>query len=286
MTNQTEIDFQNKIKNITDRYEPRIKALTEKGRKLADDYQTPGDIGLVIGADVEVDWKDVEISFDLPTMTIRNQTISLDLPEITSNKQKISFDVPDIRMVDRKVGQYPEFHGLTVKWSDIIVSVPEPYMRRVEIEFDLPLVTMKRQEFVLGIPEFSMQRQQWVVGLPQFTVVNISAKAAEIKQYGDALKTEGENLGAEMRAEIQSEIVKYQSTLLASAYGTKTEVSNSYNTALTSVKNAIDGLSQQGCDPVKVPTQNGNVNLRKVYEDMTANKAQSLTQFDSSMAIN
>jgi hypothetical protein len=281
MPDQEQSDFQKRIEEIKKRYEPRIAALTEKGQEIGEDYETPSDAGAVIGVDFKVDWKDEEVVFDLPSITVRNQNISLDLPEINSSREKIAFDVPDVRMVDRKVGQYPEFYGLSVRWKDIIITVPEPYMRRVEIISDIPTVTMKRQDFVLGIPQITTEQYRWVLRLPQFTIVNISAQTDEIKDKGEALKAEGEQLSSEMKAEIQAETVKYTSSLIAGAFAAKTEVGNTFNAALNTVKSAIDGLVAQNCDPIKVPTEHGDVNLRKIYEDLIANKERSIAEIDN-----
>ena len=84
-----------------------------------------------------------------------------------------------------------------------------------------------------------------------------------------------------MKAEIQAEVVKYTNGLIASSFSAKNEVGNTFNAALNTVKSAIDGLLAQNCDPIKVPTENGDVNLRKVYEDLNASKAQSLSEIDN-----
>ena len=185
----------------------------------------------------------------------------------------------------RRVGEYPEFYGLTVKWSPIIISVPEPYMRRVDIYFDLPSVTMKRQEFILGLPKVTMERVRWVVGLPQFTVVNVSVKTDEIKRSGQALQEEATSVGAQLKQEIEAEVAKFTGSISAAAYGTKTEITNQYNSALGGVRSAIDGLLAQGCDPIKVPTDNGDVNLRKLYDEIDAGKARALLEVDHSAGI-
>lgn len=282
MAEQSEL--QKHIEEINKRYEPRFAALEEKGQALGN--EKPSTIGAILNIDFKVEWKNEDIIFDLPSLTVENQNLSLDLPEITSSNQNISFDVPDVRIVDRKVGQYPEYiFPDTIKWHDIIISVPETYMRRVDISFDVPSVTMRTRDFVIGIPKVTTEQQSWTVKLPHFTVIKVSAKMDEIKQEGEALKTEGEQLGSEMKAEIQAEVVKYTGSLIAGAFSTKNEVSNSFDTALTSVKNAIDSLAAQNCDPIKVPTENGDVNLRKIYEDLDASKTQSLSKIDDSLSV-
>jgi hypothetical protein len=275
-----------RIEEIKKQYEPRITALKEKGEQIEEDYERPGDVGVVVGVDFKVDWKDVELIFDIPSVRLKQTAISLDLPEISSSRQNISFDVPDVRMVNKKIGQYPETvvkggfpPRITVRWRDIIVSVPEPYMRRVDISCDVPSVTMKRKDFKLGLPEITMVRQRWVVGLPQFTVVNVSAKTQEIKQKGEDLQKEGESLGQSMKSEIEAEVAKFQASLIATAFSSKIEVTNTYDSALGAVKKSIDDLQAQGCDPIKVPTPQGDINLRKVYQDISDSKNRALVEF-------
>lgn len=283
MFEQETVALGQKVEEIKKRYEPRIAALTQKGEKIEEDFDRPGDVGVVIGVDVKVDWKDVELIFDLPSLTIKDKKIALDLPEIFSNRQRIVFDVPDIRMVDRVVGKKPEVHWPKVIWTDIIISVPEAYMRRVEIIYDIPSVKMKRSEFILGLPEVNMVRYRWVVSLPQFTVVNVSAQTEELQKKGEELKTEGEQLASEMRAEIETEVEKFKAGFLSTALSTKVEISNSFNTALGSVKSAIEELQSKGCDPIKVPTEQGDVNLRKVYEELDTSKSRALSDIEHAL---
>ena len=276
-------ELQKRIQEIKDKYTPELDKLSKDGKELEDDYDRPGDIGAVIGVDFKVDWKDVEISFDIPSITVEDKNISLDLPQLTSSRQNVSFDVPDTRMVDRKVGQYPEVDGWTVRWKDIIISVPEPYMRRVDIGFDLPSVTMKRSDFVIGLPRITMERVKWIVGLPQFTVVNVSAKTTEIQDSGKELQARGEKLAQAMRQEIELEVTKFKAALVATAFSTKNTVSNGFDQALGTIRGAIDELSRQGCDPIKVPTANGDVNLRKTYDDVDAQRVRAIASIDQAI---
>ena len=278
MSQQRELEFNGRVLQIKEKYEPQIRALTENGAKIASEYTTPGDGAALIGVDVKVDWKDVDIYFDLPSVIIKDKSVSLDLPEILNKRQEISFDVPDVRMVDRKIGQKPEFYGFTIRWTDIIISVPEPYMRRVEISFDLPTVNMKRHDFVIGLPEFTMNRNSWKISLPQFTVQNINAQAADIQKKGNVLKDEGERIAAAMQSEIGAEVARYTAELVGGMLSTTQVVANSFDSALGVIGIAIENLSKQGCDPVKIPAQEGDINLRKIYESLSVSKSLSLDE--------
>ena len=285
MTDTNENSFQATVDRIVAKYKPILDQISKDGDAIGKDFKTPGDLGVVVGADIKVDWADVKISFDLPSVKIEDKRISFDLPEVTKLEKKISFDVPSTRTVLKKVGQYPEVHGWKIVWKDILVEVPEFYMKRVDIVYELPSVTMKRQELVIGIPQFSTQRQEWVLTLPQFTVVNISAKAAEMKKKGDELQAQAQEIAKQMNIEISAEMAKMTGASLATALDGKNNVSNSYNQALGTIKGAIDDLQSQGCDPIKIPTDNGDVNLRKVFDNVEADKARAIAEIDVSIAL-
>ena len=272
--------LEQRIAAIQAKYQPEIERLTAEGEAISDE-EMPSDVGAVIGVDIQVEWKDTDVSFDLPEVTVHDKSFSLDLPEITMSTKEISFGIPDVRMVDKKVGQYPEIHGFTVKWKDIIISVPEPYIRQVKISFDIPEVAMRRQDFVIGIPEFTMKTVRWILSLPQFSVVNVSAQTEALAEKGRQLKARGEEIATRMRAEIENEVQAFRQAIGLSKSAGATETAASYDSALNSISNAISGLQAQGVDPIKVPTQSGDINLRKMYEQLLAQKATSLAAFDA-----
>lgn len=284
MSNQVENTFQQRIDEITARYKPRLDEIAQKGKQIEDDFSRPSDIGVVIGVDIQVDWKEVDIIFDLPSVIVKDKRIVFDSPEITKNTTKIVFDIPSTRTVLKKYGQYPvtEWDGLkvTVRWKDILVEVPEFYMKRVDIVYDLPSVIMTRKEIVLGIPEFTMQQQKWVIRIPQFTIVNVSAKTEEIKKRGEILEREAQFIAEQMNQEIQAEIAKFNGTAIGEAFTGKNDVSNVFDKTLGDIKSTIDELQAQGCDPIKVPTENGDINLRKIYDEVTSHKEQVLAEFE------
>ena len=117
--------LQTRIADIKKKYDPQLQSLSEKGKKLGDDYERPSDVVAVVGVDFRVDWKNVELTFDIPSITVEDR-----------------------------------------------------------------------------------------------------------------------------------------------------------NQALGTISTAIDDLQRQGCDPIKVPTPNGDVNLRKIYEDVIAGKARAVSEFD------
>lgn len=276
MTASTE-GFQEKInariKEITDRYQPQIKALEEKGKKLADDFSQPDSLEAVIDIDFSVEWKDVDIIFDLPSVTMRTQEISLDIPEVTMVQNTIVFHTPSTRMVDRIVGKYPEWDGWALRWRDIIISVPEPFMQEQRIVMDLPSVTMRQQEWKFDLPEFTMEQQRWKIGLPQFTIKKISVETQRIAQEGKQLQAEGEALGARMKQEIEAAIGFGKISAQQLGATTGREILQSFDDAIAALIQSIKDLEAKGIDPIKVPGNDGDINLRKQLSDLIEQRA-------------
>lgn len=269
--------LQEQIQAIRDKYQPRIDDLAKRAKELEASFHKPENWEAAINIDFEVGWADQEFSFDLPTVTMRTQTIKFDLPEFFMEQQTIIFHTPSVRMVDRKVGQYPEWHGpFKVVWKDIIISVPEPFMQEQRIIIDLPSLTMRPQEFKLDLPEFRMETFRFVVGLPQITIRKVSAETARVKAAGDDLRVDGEQIAAQMKNEIQIAIGGVVSQGGQQAVNTRTSIAAEYDKAISALQMSIDGLVAKGVDPIRVPTDKGEVNLRKQLEQLVADREKAL----------
>lgn len=101
------------------------------------------------------------------------QNISFDIPSITMKTNDISFDVPAVRMVDRQVGIKPvttckwetrgsgifrhPYYACKITDKPIIVSVPEPYTRTVKIKVDIPEVRMETQNIIFHVPSVTVE---------------------------------------------------------------------------------------------------------------------------------
>jgi hypothetical protein len=175
---------------VQSRVEARKLILDQRVRDINENKPDGPEVG--IGIDVDVTMKDVELIFDLPSITMRDHRIVFGLPEITMRDQDIIFHTPSIRMVTRKVGQYPEFHGFTVRWRDILIDVPEPFMQEQRIVMGVPEFAMRDHEFILGLPEFTMVRNRIVLSLPQITIRNVDVVVADMRRDAQAAKEETE----------------------------------------------------------------------------------------------
>lgn len=277
--------LQEQIQAIQDRYKPQIEELQRRSKKIVDDYEKPSAGGAVIGVDFKVDWKDEEIIFDIPSVTMKRNDVSLDIPEIFSKRETIIFHTPSVRMVNKKVGQYPEFHGFEVKWKDIIISLPEPFMQEQKIIFDLPYIKMKRQDWSFDVPEFTMERVRWVIGLPHFTIINVNAQTNDMVDNGNQLKKEGEEIGNRMRAEIESLIGGMKNNSNQKGSGAQNETILAYDLVINQLTTSINDLVAKGIDPIKVPTEGGDINLRKQLAEVIAQRASAIQKIENGIAL-
>jgi len=272
--------IQEQIQVIQERYRPQIEDLERRGQRLADDFREPNDVEGAVDVQIEVEWKNEDLIFDIPSVTMRTTTIALDIPEVQSQRQTIKFHTPSVRMVNKKVGQYPEFHGFRVKWKDIIISVPEQFMEEQTIIFDLPSVSMKRHEIKLDIPEFRMEKVKWVLKLPQFKVIRVSAEAAKVKEAGEQLQAEGQQIASRMKLEIEAVVGSMNATSAHDRFSAKNDVAAGYDEAIAKLKSTIDELIAKGIDPIKVPTEGGDINLRKQLAELIAQREATLAKID------
>lgn len=266
------------IKAITDRYQPLLADLEARGKKLGDDFEKPDNWEAVLGVDFDIEWKDNEIIFDLPSVTMRTQDISLDLPEVTMVDNTIVFETPSVRMVTKKVGQYPEIHGWTIEWKDILTEVPETFMQEQRIVFGLPSVTMRRQDWKIDIPEFRMEQQRWVVKLPSITIKNVRVETQKVEDAGKQLAAEGKALGDRMKVEISTATSFGGAIAQQDGIAVQSEVAKSFDTAIASIAQTIQELVAKGIDPIKVPGDQGDVNLRKQLAELIEKRDAAVAQ--------
>lgn len=206
------------IRAISDRYQPEFD-------RISDDAPDGGGIDAKLGIEIDIDWETITIALDLPEVTMTLQSWSLDLPQVTMKDKRIVFHTPSIRMVRRKIGQYPEFHGFKIKWKNIYADVPETFMQQHEIVMGIPEVRMDRTEFKLDVPEFAMRTQQLKFDVPQITVKSISVEAAELKEDAE-----------DKAAEMQAEIAATKETLFGSA---RERIAGSASTYFTCMRTQI-----------------------------------------------
>jgi hypothetical protein len=158
------------------------------------------------------------MKFDLPQVVMKTQTMSLDVPQFTIRDQDFTFSTPSVHLVDRVVGQYPEFHGpFNIVMKDIIISVPEPFMEEQRIIVSIPEVTMATTSISLDIPEVTMETVEWILQVPEVRMgditLGIPVDASDLKAKAATLKEEGAQLTQDMQA--RAAVIKTEATQLA-----------------------------------------------------------------------
>lgn len=279
-------ELQARIDAVVAKYEPELQQLQAEGERIGDDAMDPGTVEAMINVDFTIDWKDQEIIFDLPAVTMRRREISFDLPQVTMKRQRIVFDKPVTRMEMRCLFKKPVFRGTKVSMKCVYGKFPVLTMERHEIIYDIPEVRMERKEMAFDVPEFSMNRQRWVVRLPQFTVTNIKAATRRLQDKGEELQRRGEDIARRMEQELQQLLAGGQQIAATADDDSREAVEADFNAAIAALENSIAGLVAQGVDPIKVPTDEGDLNLRKELSDMIAARDQALAQLDADAAVN
>ena len=204
--------LESSVQKVRDKYGATVQEMrTRYAARAADikrdaDEAKPSDFGAITKFDIDISWKDQEFIFDTPTVIIKDQKIILDLPETVLKEQHWIYDLPASRLVNHQTGEFPEFRcdgifDCTVKWSPIIVGVPEFYMERHDTILGVPEFSMGEQAIFMGVPEFRTERQRIVLGLPQITIKNVTVEAEYVKRESDEFAKQA---GAESQALTQS----------------------------------------------------------------------------------
>jgi hypothetical protein len=276
-------EFQQKIDEITNRYQPEVDRLEAEGGKLSNEAQDPNAVGAMINVDFNVDMKNRELSFNIPTVTMRNRKISMNLPEVGKNRKRIVFDVPTSEMERYCAFKVPHVHGPRIKMKCVYLHKPVFRMKRHEIIFDVPSVTMRRKEFILKVPEFGSKLHKIVIKLPEFTVTNIRAETKRLEERGNELRERAEALAKRMEAEVQALIATHFGSGSQEQIAARQEVENSYNGAIGEVEAAINELGAQKIDASKVPAEGGNINLRKVLTELVDERGRAVEQLENAV---
>lgn len=266
--------------------------IQERAKDIDPDIDTSGP-DVWVGLDIDVSWKRVDFSLDLPEVKMVDQNWSLDLPQVTMKQQEIIFHTPSVRMKTVKTGEYPESFcrmvtkeiGLgvkidvpecTVRWSPIYIDVPEPFMQEQRIVMGIPEFKMDRTEFILGIPEFTMKTQNFALDLPQFTVKNISIEANLAKEKGEALSQEASTRGAKLKenfkenakVELGTDVTALFDCYQADLMQRKNEAMKQFDNGVNLIQGTIAGMAAN-----KVPDDNESLQrLKQSLADLLAKR--------------
>jgi len=261
--------------------ETKTKALGDEIRTEAEgidpDINTTG-MDVWVGLEVDIGWKRVDFSLDLPQVTIRDQTWALDLPQVTVENKEIIFHTPSIRMKTVKTGEYPEVTcdwkvgwvlgvrtkrwECTTRWSPIYMDVPEPFPQEQRIVIGLPEFRMERTEFVLGVPEFRMETTAFALHLPQITVKEISVEAKAAEKKGQELSRRAEAEAEALKSEfVESARQKLAPDVTGLFYCYERDLSERRNQGLAKFDEGINLLQAVISSMVSSKVDEANDNL-------------------------
>lgn len=266
-------------KKIRDRYDGQFKSIEAEARQMQDDFKKPSPGGAMVGTDVIVEWVDQRWIFDLPSVSIRDQRMVFGTPSVTVRDQDIIFHTPSVRMKTRKCGQYPEVHGWTVRWSDILCDVPETFMQEHRVRLGVPEFFMEEQEIIVGVPEFEMNRQEWVMRIPEFTVINVKAEVTAMKDDGEALRAKSDSIALAMKSELVAALATgfdcYENNLV----NQRTLLATQMDLAIQQMNVAIQQITANGGDPTNI---GGNLIARR--DALVSEKEAQLAKMDEVIA--
>jgi hypothetical protein len=281
-----------------------VGAVAQKYKADFDGYAKEGeDIkGDSVTFSGDVTWADVEIVFDLPSTTIRDQKMVLSVPQTTLKQQDIIFDTPSVKMVRVKIGQHPETTchdtwievgplktkgapACDISWHDNYIDVPTTFMERQKIVMGVPEFRWDTTDVIMGIPEFKMERQRWVVGLPQFKVTSIAINEQKIEDRSKALTAKIRDTQAQEKSEMGDRMHALFACHRGVIAASRDKVSQQFSSGLAQLDSAIQMLRGQGADPSKVAGSDGKtVDLVARRDELLKARDKAFADFDKAIA--
>lgn len=92
---------QTAVSEVGQKYKPTLDGYQKEGEDLKN-----SDAAAEFKFDVT--WKDTEMNFGTPSVTIRDKKLIFGVPQVTMKPKDIIFHTPSVRMERVKTGQYPE----------------------------------------------------------------------------------------------------------------------------------------------------------------------------------
>ena len=274
--------FTETIKNTINNKTETIKSEAEAEANKLNEGNPQGGIGVTFNFDVT--WTEKPIKFHFPTITMKDRHMTLDIPTVNMVDKEIIFHIPECRMEDRVVGRYPEFHGLEVRWRDIITTVPVCDNREQRIAFGIPEISMQRQDMIMGVPIFEMREMEINIKYPEFKLINVAAE----------MKEEGEKLETDTKEKLRSGFNEIKTNILEEFKSKHTNLFDCLRSDLLSKKNeavvAIDGMITGINSAITQMKQNNvpsdNESLRQTestLQDLVSKRSTIDSQFEQQL---
>ena len=181
---------------------------------------------------------------------MKTQKISFDLPSVTMRLKRIVWDNPEVTMKLVKTGQYPEFYGTTVKWSNLYAHVPVTTMVKREIKLDVPEFHTSRVDLSFDIPEiFKTNRVSFKI--PEIKIQTTEQGVAKVKEGGAQLASAAQALSKSQKIELLSLSKSRLQSSLNDLIASRDEAINNMNSSIAKLK-------EFGINTKSVPQEDGS----------------------------
>ncbi len=275
---------QTKFDEIVNKYQSQLKALEYESNKIKEEAPDPNGLEAISGTTFEVKMKRQDFSFDLISITMKDKEISFHIPKITMKLRSMKYKIPYTKMVIKKIGQYPEVHGLTIKWKDIKTSVPEVHSRIEEIKTKIPEISYERTSFITAIPEFKKERQNISIDLPSVVFREISAEVNKVKGKADDIKEKTNKIVKLQKEELLLAMNQNFNCQRESLMNKRENINSEFDSIIQEIENNISNLKAHGLNPEKVPSEDGTeINLVALKNDLLEKKNMAFKQIDNTI---
>lgn len=282
--------YKDDLKKIEGETAAKQQEFKQRGDELSDDAQEP------FKFDLTVKWTTKTFRLHLPQVAMKDREVSLDLPQAEMKRQEWIFHTPSIRMKRVKIGEYPEFHGFTVRWSPIWADVPEPFMQEQRVVLDVPEFKMGRTSFVIGVPEFSWRETQFKIDIPEITVHDISIviplETEDMQRKASELKADAERYAGDAKAAYQQTTRDFQNRLGSAITENITQRFTTARADLIAKRDHIVAEFEKHLTTIRMikgtPAAAENPELmaqmQKNEADILANQAKAVSDIDGALA--
>ncbi len=174
--------IEEQMKALVTEFKAKSKEVAQQINYLANEIEEDGDVLEDNGTLFSIknkeytynfEWKEVSFHVPVPEIGKDQQRVVLKLPEVTMKNRDIIFHVPTTKMVNKKIGEKPEF---TCAWKikhiglGIKTKMWKCKTKMTPIITAIPEITMKERKIVTKIPEIVFKNKELIYDMPSITI--------------------------------------------------------------------------------------------------------------------
>jgi hypothetical protein len=268
-----------------------------------------GGLGEQIGSffTIEIGSQEHKVSFDLPSIVLKNQEWKFNIPSVTIKDSDIIFNLPTLVMKTVEGPQIPkqkcemktvctwtplgdvcyDVPQCTIYWEPSYYDVPTWEDRETRIVLGIPQVTNTEQNIIIGVPEVVMNREELIFELP---TIKISFIKDAGKELADALKKialaaaeDSAEKQLKMKERMKFEVIEPANNMF-DCYRTqiieqKDKIALNFDTEIKKLTDSLFNLKANN-----VPeTDNDYVSQKTMLDSQIANRNLSILKFDEAL---